>query len=167
MQKRVLFNDRFLPYLLVLPQIAVTLIFFIWPSYRALEQSFFVEDAFGFSRQFVWFENYSALFQDEGYLRSFGTTLIFGVSVTALSMGLSLAFAVGANRLIKSTIPYRTMLIWPYAVAPALAGVVWYFLMNPSLGIIAYWLSGMGVDWNHYVNGDQALLMVIVAAAWK
>ena len=167
MQKRVLFNDRFLPYLLVLPQIAVTLIFFIWPSYRALEQSFFVEDAFGFSRQFVWIENYSALFQDEGYLRSFGTTLIFGVSVTALSMGLSLAFAVGANRLIKSTIPYRTMLIWPYAVAPALAGVVWYFLMNPSLGIIAYWLSGMGVDWNHYVNGDQALLMVIVAAAWK
>lgn len=167
MQKRVLFNDRYLPYLLVLPQIAVTLIFFIWPSYRALEQSFFVEDAFGFSRQFVWFENYSALFQDEGYLRSFGTTLIFGVSVTALSMGLSLAFAVAANRLIKSTIPYRTMLIWPYAVAPALAGVVWYFLMNPSLGIIAYWLSGMGVDWNHYVNGDQALLMVIVAAAWK
>ncbi len=167
MQKRVLFNDRFLPYLLVLPQIAVTLVFFIWPSYRALEQSFFVEDAFGFSRQLVWFENYAALFQDEGYLRSFGTTLIFGFSVTALSMTLALVLAVAANRIIQSAIPYRTMLIWPYAVAPALAGVVWYFLMNPSLGIVAYWLRGVGVDWNHYVDGDQALLLVVVAAAWK
>ena len=167
MQKRVVFNHRFLPYLLVLPQIAVTIVFFIWPSYRALEQSFFIEDAFGFNRSFVWFENYAALFQDEGYLRSFSTTLIFGVAVTALSMGLALALAVAANRIIQSAIPYRTMLIWPYAVAPALAGVVWYFLMNPSLGIVAYWLRGAGVDWNHHVNGDQALAMVIVAAAWK
>ena len=141
--------------------------FFIWPSYRALEQSFFIEDAFGFSRQLVWFENYEALFNDEGYIRSFGTTLIFGFSVTALSMTLALALAVAANRIIHSAIPYRTMLIWPYAVAPALAGVVWYFLMNPSLGIVAYWLRGAGIDWNHYVNGDQALLLVVVAAAWK
>jgi sn-glycerol 3-phosphate transport system permease protein len=167
MQKRVFFGNKWLPYLLVLPQIAITLIFFLWPSYRALEQSFFIEDAFGFSRQFVGLANYVALFNDPGYLRSFGTTLIFGVSVTVLSMGLALALAVAANRVIKSATAYRTLLIWPYAVAPALAGVIWYFLMNPSLGIVAYWLRGLGVEWNHYVNGEQALLMVIVAATWK
>ena len=167
LQKRVVFNARLLPFLLVLPQIAVTIVFFIWPAYRALEQSFYVEDAFGFNRTFVWFKNYVELFADDGYIRSFSTTIIFGLSVTALSMALALLFAVAANRLIHTAFPYRTMLIWPYAVAPALAGVVWYFLMNPSLGIVAYWLNGVGVEWNHYVNGDQALLLVIVAAAWK
>ncbi len=167
MQKRVTFRHRFLPYLLVLPQVAVTIIFFIWPAWQALEQSFYIEDAFGFSRTFVWFQNYSELFADPGYLRSFSTTLVFGFSVTALSMSLALGLALAANRVIRSATAYRTFLIWPYAVAPALAGVLWYFLMNPSLGIVAYWLRGLGVDWNHYVNGDQALLMVIVAAAWK
>ena len=167
MQKRVTFSNRWLPYLLVAPQIAITLVFFIWPAYRALEQSFFLEDAFGFSRHWVWFENYAALFRDQGYLRSFWTTLLFGLGVTALSMSLALVFAVAANRLIHTVVPYRTLLVWPYAVAPALAGVVWYFLMNPSLGIVAYWLKGAGIEWNHYVNGDQALALVIVAAAWK
>ncbi|MEL6225495.1 MAG: sn-glycerol-3-phosphate ABC transporter permease UgpA [Pseudomonadota bacterium] len=167
MQKRVQFRGRWLPYLLVLPQIAVTLVFFIWPSWQALEQSFYLEDAFGFSRQFVGFENYAALFRDPGYLRSFWTSLIFGLSVTALSMSFALLMAMAANRVIRSALAYRTLLIWPYAVAPALAGVVWYFLMNPSLGVVSYWLRGLGVDWNHFVNGDQALLMVIVAAAWR
>ena len=167
MQKRVIFKHRWLPYLLVAPQIAITLVFFIWPSYQALEQSFFLEDAFGFSRQFVGFENYAALLRDDGYLRSFWTTLVFGLCVTVLSMGLALAFAVAANRLIRSALAYQTMLIWPYAVAPALAGVVWYFLMNPSLGIVAYWLRGIGFEWDHNVNGDHALILVIVAAAWK
>lgn len=142
--------------------------FFIWPSWQALESSVYLEDAFGFSRNFVGLENFTRLFQDPGYLRSFGTTLIFGLSVTLLSMGLALALAVAANRVIRSATTYRTLLIWPYAVAPALAGVLWYFMMNPSLGIIAYWLeAAFGTDWNHYVNGRQALLMVIVAAAWK
>jgi len=167
MQKRVTFRHRLLPYLLIGPQIAVTLVFFIWPSWQALETSLFIEDAFGFSRQFVGLENYAALFSDEGYLRSFRTSLVFGLSVTALSMGLALAFALAADKAVRAATAYRTLLIWPYAVAPALAGVVWYFLMNPSLGIVAYWLKAIGVDWNHYVNGDQALLMVIVAAAWK
>ena len=167
MEKRVTFSNRWLPYLLVAPQIAITLVFFIWPAYRALEQSFFLEDAFGFSRQWVWLDNYAALFRDEGYLRSFRTTLLFGLGVTALSMSLALVFAVAANRLVQTLLPYRTLLVWPYAVAPALAGVVWYFLMNPSLGIVAYWLRGAGIEWNHYVNGNQALALVIVAAAWK
>lgn len=167
MQKRVIFRSRFLPYLLVFPQIAVTLIFFFWPSYQALESSFYIEDAFGFSRDWIGWQNYSELFDDPGYLRSFWTTLIFGVSVAFLAMATSLGLAVAANRVVRAAVGYRTLLIWPYAVAPALAGVIWYFLMNPSLGIVAYWLRGIGVEWNHYVNGDQALLMVIVAAAWK
>ncbi len=167
MQKRVVFRSKLLPYLLVAPQIAITLIFFFWPSYQALESSFFVEDAFGFSRNWVGMQNYAELFADPGYLRSFQTTLIFSVSVAALAMSISLGLAVAANRVIRAAIAYRTLLIWPYAVAPALAGVIWYFLMNPSLGIVAYWLKGLGVNWNHYVNGDQALLLVIVAAAWK
>ncbi|MCM2561640.1 sn-glycerol-3-phosphate ABC transporter permease UgpA [Lutimaribacter sp. EGI FJ00015] len=168
MQKRVVFRNRWLPYLLVAPQIAVTLIFFIWPAYQALETSFFVEDVFGFSRNFVWFENFTRLFADKGYLRSFWTTLVFGLSVTFLSMSMALALAVAANRVLKAATAYRTFLIWPYAVAPALAGVLWYFMMNPSLGILAYMLEGtFGVDWNHYVNGNQALLLVIIAAAWK
>lgn len=167
MQKRVIFRSRLLPYLLVAPQIAVTLIFFFWPSYQALESSFFLEDAFGFSREWVGLRNYAELFNDSSYLKSFRTTLIFGFSVAFLAMALSLGLAVAANRVIRAATAYRTLLIWPYAVAPALAGVIWYFLMNPSLGIVAYWLEFSGVDWNHYVNGDQALLLVIVAAAWK
>ncbi|REC56480.1 sn-glycerol-3-phosphate ABC transporter permease UgpA [Rhodosalinus sediminis] len=165
--KRVVFRSRWLPYALLAPQIAVTLIFFFWPALRAIESSFFIEDAFGFAREFVAFENYARLFADAGYLKSFRTTLIFGVGVTALAMSIALALAVAANRVLQATTLYRTLIIWPYAVAPALAGVIWFFLMNPSLGIVAYWLDLLGYDWNHYQNGDQALLMVIVAAAWK
>ncbi len=168
MQKRVVFRNRWLPYLFVAPQIAITLIFFIWPAYQALETSFYLEDVFGFSRTFVWFENFERLFRDDSYLRSFGTTLVFGLSVTVLSMSLALLLAVAANRVIRQATTYRTFLIWPYAVAPALAGVLWFFMMNPSLGIVAYILeTTLGVDWNHYINGNQALLMVIIAAAWK
>ena len=167
MQKRVIFRHRWLPYLLVAPQIIVTVIFFFWPAYRALETSFYLEDAFGFSRNWVGLQNYFELFANPSYLRSFWTTLVFGFGVTFLAMSISLGLAVAANRIIKGALTYRTALIWPYAVAPALAGVIWFFLMNPSIGIFAYWLKLVGVEWNHYVNGDQALLMVVVAAAWK
>lgn len=167
MHKRVVFRSKFLPYALVLPQILITLVFFFWPSYQALESSFYLEDAFGFTKNWVGLRNYIELFDDPNYLRSFWTTLVFGVSVALLSMSIALALAVAANRVIQTATAYRTLLIWPYAVAPALAGVLWFFLMNPTLGIVAYWLKAVGVDWNHYQNGDQALLMVIVAAAWK
>ncbi len=165
--KRVFFRSRWLPYALLAPQIAITLVFFFWPALRAVESAFFIEDAFGFSRQFVWFENYVRLFNDPGYLKSFRTTLIFGLGVTGLAMSIALALAVAANRVLHAATTYRTLIIWPYAVAPALAGVIWFFLMNPSLGIVAYWLDLAGYDWNHYQNGDEALLMVTVAAAWK
>lgn len=167
MQKRVVFKNLWLPYLLVLPQIAITLVFFFWPSWQALSGSLFLEDAFGFSKKFVWFQNYKELFADPAYLNSFSTTLIFGLSVTALAMGISLALAVAANRVVKAATGYRTLLIWPYAVAPALAGVIWYFLMNPSVGIFTWWLSKLGIEWNHYASGNQALTLVVVAAAWK
>jgi sn-glycerol 3-phosphate transport system permease protein len=165
--KRVVFRSKWLPYALVAPQIAITLIFFFWPALRAIESSFFIEDAFGFAREFVAFENYVRLFNDEGYLRSFRTTLVFGLGVTALAMSIALILAVAANRVLQAALTYRTFIIWPYAVAPALAGVIWFFLMNPTLGIVAYWLDLAGYEWNHYQNGDQALLMVTVAAAWK
>lgn len=168
MEKRTVYRNRWLPYMLLAPQVAITLIFFIWPAYQALETSFYLEDVFGFSRNFVWFENFTRLFADPGYLRSFRTTLIFGFCVTLLSMGMALILAVAANRVLRAASTYKTFLIWPYAVAPALAGVLWFFMMNPSMGILAYFLeSTFGVNWNHYVNGNQALLMVIVAAAWK
>jgi sn-glycerol 3-phosphate transport system permease protein len=163
----VIFANRWLPYALLAPQLLVTAVFFLWPSYQAFEQSFFIEDAFGFSREFIGLENYFALFRDDGYLRSFRTSLIFGLGVTFISMSTALVFAVSVNHIIRGALAYRAFLVWPYAVAPALAGVIWYFLMNPSVGIVAYWLGALGIDWNHYVNGDQALMMVIIAASWK
>ena len=157
----------FLPYLLLFPQLLVTAVFFLWPSFQALQQSFFIEDAFGFSREFVGLTNYMELLLDDGYGKSFVTSFVFAISVSGLSMGLALTFAVAANRVIKSALVYRTFLIWPYAVAPAVAGVIWYFLLNPSVGIVSYWLGGLGIDWDHYSNSSHALWLIIIAATWK
>ena len=168
MQKRVFFRDPVLPYLLVAPQIVITVVFFLWPSYQALESALYVEDAFGFSREFVGLDNFRAIFADKVYLRAFGVTLVFGFSATALTMALSLGLAVAADRVLRASTAYRTFLIWPYAVAPAIAGVLWYFMMNPTIGIVAYWIEALsGTEWNHYVNGNQALILVIIAATWK
>jgi sn-glycerol 3-phosphate transport system permease protein len=168
MQKRVFFRDPVLPYLLVAPQIVITVVFFLWPSYQALESALYVEDAFGFSREFVGLDNFRAIFADKVYLRAFWVTLVFGFSVTALTMALSLGLAVAADRVLRASTAYRTFLIWPYAVAPAIAGVLWYFMMNPTIGIVAYWIEALsGTEWNHYVNGNQALILVIIAATWK
>lgn len=168
MEKRVFFRDPVLPYLLVAPQIVITVVFFLWPSYQALESALYVEDAFGFSRQFVGLDNFRAIFADKVYLRAFGVTLVFGLSVTVLTMALSLGLAVAADRVLRASTAYRTFLIWPYAVAPAIAGVLWYFMMNPTIGIVAYWIEALsGTEWNHYVNGNQALILVIIAATWK
>ena len=167
MKNQVTFPNRFLPYLLVLPQILITFVFFLWPSWQALEQSFFIEDAFGFKRQFVFLDNYLELFADESYRKSFYTTFVFSSLVVFFTMAIGLLFAVAANRVIRSALLYRSTLILPYAVAPALAGVLWYFLMNPSVGIVAYWLSLFNIDWNHYVNGGQAMILVVVASIWR
>lgn len=167
MIKRVHFPSSPLPYLLVTPQIAITLVFFIWPASQAMYQSFLVEDAFGLSNEFVWFENFELLLEDELYLDSFGRTIFFSAAVALLSMSMALLLAGFADRVVRGAMTYRTLLIWPYAVAPVLAGALWVFMFNPTLGIISYFLEFVGVNWNHYLNGSQAMALVIFAAAWK
>jgi len=167
MLKRVHFPTSVLPYLLVAPQIIITLIFFIWPASQAVYQSFLIEDAFGLSTEFVWFENFQILFEDELYLESFWRTIIFSAAVAVLSMGSALILAAFADRVVRGATTYRTLMIWPYAVAPVLAGALWVFMFNPTLGIFPYILEFIGIDWNHYLNGTHAMMLVIFAAAWK
>ena len=167
MEKRSTFNNLWLPYLLVAPQIIITFIFFIWPASQVLYRSFLIEDAFGLSSEFIWFENFEELFRDPLYLESFKTTVIFSVSTTFLSLSLSLMFAVMADRVIKGEMAYKSILLWPYAVAPAVAGVLWMFMFNPGNGILALTLQSLGYEWNHVLRGGQAMVLVIIAAAWK
>ena len=167
MEKRVVFKGRFLPYILVAPQVLITLIFFIWPASQALYQSLLLEDAFGLRSRFVWFENFVDLFAAPEYLQSMQVTVVFSVSVAFLALTIALFLAAQADRVIKGATAYRTLLVWPYAVAPAVAGVLFLFLFNPTLGLVTLWLRGMGLDWNHALQGDQAMMLVIVAATWK
>lgn len=163
----VTFPQKGLPWLLLLPQLLVTAIFFLWPAEQALEQAFYQEDAFGLSREFVGFENFIDLFTDPLYYQSMLTTLFFSFSVAILGMSVALLLAVMADRVIRGKLAYQTLLIWPYAVAPALAGVLWWILFDPSMGPIALWLESSGVDWNHYLNGNQAMILVVIASTWK
>lgn len=167
MEKRVVFHNRFLPYLLVAPQIAITVIFFFWPASQAVVQSVLREDAFGTSSYFVGLENFTALFEDDYYLNSFKITALFSTLVTVLGLGISLLLAVTADRLIRGATLYKTLLIWPYAVAPAVAGALWGFVFLPGPGVFAWLLAQMGVDWNFHLNGGQAMFVVVVAATWK
>jgi sn-glycerol 3-phosphate transport system permease protein len=167
MEKRVVFKNQFLPYLLVTPQIIITLIFFIWPASQALYQSVLQEDPFGLSSTFVGLTNFVDIFGDKVYLDSMVVTMFFSVSVAALAMSVALFLAVMADRVIRGATVYKTWLIWPYAIAPVIAGVLWFFLFNPTVGIITFYLKMFGYEWNHTLNGRQALLLVIVAAAWR
>ena len=167
MLKRVHFGPSVLPFLLVAPQIAVTIIFFIWPASQAVYQSMLVEDAFGLKTEFVWFQNYSELFQDELYFDTVYRTAFFSSMVAFLSMSSALLLAGMADRVIKGAKVYRTFLIWPYAVAPVVAGALWMFMFDPTLGIVAYYLHLMGSNWNYRVNGDEAMALVIFTASWK
>ncbi|HWC03417.1 MAG TPA: sn-glycerol-3-phosphate ABC transporter permease UgpA [Methylomirabilota bacterium] len=167
MHKRVVFQHRILPYVLVAPQLLITLVFFIWPAAQALFQSVLLEDAFGLSTRFVWLENFQRLFGDPNYLNASRVTLVFAVATATLAMSLGLLLATMADRVLKGATGYRTLLMSPYAVAPAVAGVLWLFMFNPVVGIVAHLLRGLGYTWNHQLNGGQALLLVIIAAAWK
>ncbi len=167
MEKRVVFRNPVLPYLLLAPQLIVTLVFFIWPAFQALKQSVLLEDPFGLRSRFVWLENFEYLFANAQYLDSLSITAVFSVSVAALALSVALYLAVQADRVVKAAAVYKTLLIWPYAVAPAVAGILWLLMFNPTLGILAYALRSLGYDWNHQVNGDQAMVLVVVAAAWK
>ena len=165
--KRVVFKGRFLPYVLVAPQILITIIFFIWPASQALYQSLLLEDPFGLRSRFVGLENFVELFRAPEYLQSMQVTVVFSVSVAFLALTLALFLAAQADRVIKGATAYRTLLVWPYAVAPAVAGVLFLFLFSPTLGLFTLALRGMGIDWNHALQGDQAMALVIVAATWK
>jgi sn-glycerol 3-phosphate transport system permease protein len=165
--KRAVFQSRWLPYALLAPQILVTVLFFFLPAGQMLYQSVHIQDAFGGSLQFVGFDNFRDLFRDPLYLASFKVTAVFSVAVAALGLAISLVLAVFADRVIHGAGVYKTLLIWPYAVAAAVAGVLWMFLFNPTLGIVAYWLRQRGVDWNYLLYDGQALLLVILAAVWK
>ena len=167
MQKNAFFNGLTIPLMLLLPQLAITVVFFYWPASQAVWQSFLLQDAFGTSTEFVWFENYQALFSDPGYLKAFINTLIFSSVVCFLSLSIALLFAVMADRAIRGAEIFKTLLIWPYAVAPAVAGVLWLFMFDPSLGMLARGLSRMGIAWNPRLNGNDAMLLVILAATWK
>jgi len=167
MEKRVVFRSRWLPYVLVAPQIVITLVFFFWPAGQALYQSLLRQDAFGINLEFVGLENFRDLFNDPTYLGSFQTTAVFAIGVALVGLGTSLALAYFADRALRGATFYKTLLIWPYAIAPAVAGVLWSFLFNPSLGIVSFVIRKMGVDWNFVLNGGQALTLVVIIAAWK
>ena len=167
MEKRVVFRSRWLPYALVAPQLAITVAFFFWPAAQTLYQSLLLQDPFGTSVQFVGLDNFRELFADEGYRASFRITAFYSVLVAGIGLVLSLILAVMADRIVRGALAFRTLLIWPYAVAPAIAGVLWIFMFSPSIGILPYWLGRMGYTWNHLLNGNQAMALVVVAAVWK
>jgi sn-glycerol 3-phosphate transport system permease protein len=166
-EKRVVFRSAWLPYALVAPQIAVTIVFFFWPAVQAAWYSFQLQDAFGERTQFVGLANFAALFRDSNYLQSFKVTALFSVLVAGFGLAISLLLAAMADRVIRGALAYRTLLIWPYAVAPAVAGVLWLFLFAPSIGIVTFALRAVGIHWDWVLQGDQAMLLVVIAATWK
>jgi sn-glycerol 3-phosphate transport system permease protein len=166
MEKRVTFKGIWLPILLVAPQIAITAVFFFYPAGQAIWQSLFIPDPFGLSMQWVGLGNFEFLFSDPFYRASFVTTAVFSILVTVVSMGIALYLAVLADRLIKGSGTYRTLLIWPYAVAPAVAGVLWLFMFNTRVGVVSWYLGQLGYDWNHVLNEGEAMGLVVIASAW-
>lgn len=167
MRRRVIFDNKLLPYLLLAPQIAITLVFFFWPAGQAIYQSFLLQDPFGLRQRFVRLENFQVILRDQLYLDAAGRTLVFTVSVTGLAMTAALLLAAMADRHIRGATAYKTLLIWPYAVAPAVAAVLWLFIFHPDIGLLGQALRKLGVPWDYKLNGAQAMLLVILAAAWK
>ncbi|MDI3511740.1 sn-glycerol-3-phosphate ABC transporter permease UgpA [Hydrogenophaga bisanensis] len=167
MEKRVRFQSAWLPWLLVAPQMAIVLVFFFWPAAQALYQSVLQQDAFGTSTEYVGLENFERLFNDDTYLASFKTTAIFSVLVAVCGLSIALLLAVMADRVIRGAGLYKTLLIWPYAVAPAVAGVLWVFMFASPMGVVAYALQVVGVEWNHMLKSEHAMALIVMAAVWK
>jgi sn-glycerol 3-phosphate transport system permease protein len=166
-EKRVLFKSWWLPWALIAPQMAVILVFFFWPAGQALYQSVLQQDAFGTSVEFVGWQNFDRLWADDTYLASFKTTAVFSILVAVCGLSIALLLAVMADRVVRGASIYKTLLIWPYAVAPAVAGVLWLFMFAPSVGIVSYALRAMGFEWNHLLNGTHAMTLIVMAAVWK
>ena len=167
MEKRVRFKSKWLPWALVAPQVAIRLVFFYWPAAQALLQSVMVDSPFGGNREFVGLDNFRQLFGDPGYLASFKTTAMFSILVAVCGLSISLLLAVMANRVVRGERLYKTLLIWPYAVAPVVAGVLWVFMFASPMGVIAFWLRAVGINWDHLLNSNHAMTLIVVAAVWK
>ena len=167
MEKRVRFVSSWLPWVLIAPQMAVVLVFFFWPAGQALYQSVLTQGIFGGDTVFVGAENFERLFADESYLESFKTTAVFSLLVAVCGMGLSLLLAVMANRVVRGAGIYKTLLIWPYAVAPVVAGVLWLFMFAAPMGVVSFVLRAFGIEWNHLLNANHAMTLIVVAAVWK
>jgi sn-glycerol 3-phosphate transport system permease protein len=166
-EKRVVFRSTWLPWLLVAPQMAIVLVFFFWPAGQALYQSVLLQDAFGTSTEFVGLQNFKQLFADPTYLASFKTTAVFSILVAVLGLSVALLLAVCANRVIHGAMAYKTLLIWPYAVAPVIAGVLWVFMFASPMGIVSHTLTLLGYDWNHLLKTSDAMTLIVIAAVWK
>ena len=167
MEKRVVFRSKWLPWVLIAPQLLIIGLFFFWPAAQAVLQSFQMEDAFGMSTEWVGLDNFRQLFSDKSYLDAFYRTGIFSVLVAGLGIVVSLALAIFADRIVRFAMIYKTLLIVPYAVAPVIAGVLWVFMFSPSIGIVAYGLGKLGYTWNHLMNEGQAMTLIVLASVWK
>jgi sn-glycerol 3-phosphate transport system permease protein len=167
MQRKVIFKGTLLPILLIAPQLAITAVFFFWPAGQALYFSVLEQDMFGTSYRFIGFENFETVLSDPGYLKSLGTTAFFSIGVTVLALVPSLYLAVQVDRVMHAKGAYQTLLVLPYAIAPAIAGVLWLFLFNPTVGSAAWVLKQAGIPWNPVLDGDHAMILVIIASAWK
>lgn len=167
MEKRVVFRSGWLPWALLAPQMAVIIVFFFWPASQALMQSMQMQDAFGTATEWVGFDNFKQLFSDPKYIDSFETTALFSILVAFFGLTISLVLAVFADRIVRGAMLYKTLLILPYAVAPAVAAVLWVFMFSPSLGVVAYALGKIGIDWNHLLNSTHAMTLIVMAAVWK
>lgn len=167
MEKRAVFNHKTLPWLLLAPQLAITFVFFFWPAAQALWQSTQLQGPFGLSSKFAGFSNFLALFSDPAYLDSFRQTAIFSALVVFVGLAVSLLLATMADRVVRAAGFYKTMLILPYAVATAVAGVMWLFLLSPAVGVVASALQGLGINWNPRLNAADAMIMVVLAAVWQ
>ena len=166
MQRRTIFRNKFLPYLLLAPQLAITVVFFFWPAGQAVYQSLLIEDPFGLYSEFVWFENFQVVLTNPLYLEAVRVTIIFSVAVTFLAMAPALLLAVMADQVIRGASGYRTLIVWPYAIAPAVAAVLWLFIFHPSIGQIGQGLRSLGIPWDYRLDGNQALALVIFVSAW-
>jgi len=167
MEKRVLFRSRWLPWVLLMPQLVIIGVFFFWPASQAVLQSLQMQDAFGMSTEWVGLENFRNLLDDPTYLNSFQRTAFFSVLVAAVGIVVSLILAIFADRIVRGAMVYKTLLIVPYAVAPVIAGVLWIFMFSPSIGVVSYFLGKLGYNWNHLMSENQAMGLIVAASVWK
>ena len=167
MERRTLFDGRLLPILLVLPQLVLTAVFFLWPAAQAIQSSLMREDPFGLGEEFVGLQNFAALFADPLYVDSIWRTVFFCAAVSVLAMAVALLLAVFADHEIRFRAVYRTLMIWPYAIAPAMAAVLWLFMLDPRVGLFGRWMTQQGIPWDWRINGNQAMLLIVLASAWK